>query len=126
MFGGDFSEEAVAAFGELVAPYYASPDHTDVPRRLLALSQLNGEVAAHFFGELAASYDVRRRLRDIHVPALVVVGAWDWVCPPAQSRALTAGLPHAELLVLEGAGHFPFSEQPQEFLAQVAPFLAGG
>jgi proline iminopeptidase len=125
LFGGDFSQESVDAFGQLVAPFYAGPDHENLPQQLMALSSLNGEVAAHFFGQLAASYDLRPRLSEITVPALVVVGAWDWVCPPAQSKVMAAGIPNADLLVVDGAGHFPFSERPQEFLARVGPFLSG-
>jgi len=125
LFGGDFSEESIAAFSELVAPFYAGPDHEDIPGQLLALSELNGEVAADFFEHQAARYDLRAQLSHILAPALVVVGSWDWVCPPAQSRVLAGGLPNAELVVIDGAGHFPFSEQPEEFLARVSPFLAG-
>jgi proline iminopeptidase len=126
LFGGDFSPATVEAFGRLVAPHYAAPAHPDVPGRLLALSGFAADVAAFFFRELAASYDVRAELAAIDVPALVVVGREDWVCPPAGARALAAGLPDARLVEIPGAGHFPFSEEPAAFLAAVRRFLDDG
>jgi proline iminopeptidase len=112
------------AFGRLVAPHYAGPEHTDVPGWLLPLSRFSPEIAAHFFRTQAPAYDLRPRLPEIAVPALVVVGRWDWVCPPAASRALAAGLPAAHLAELPDAGHFGFSEEPEAFRAAVRPFLA--
>jgi proline iminopeptidase len=123
-FGGDFSPETNEAFGRLVAPYYAGPRHVDVPGRLLPLSRFAPEIAAHFFRVLAPAYDLRPRLPEIAVPALVVVGREDWVCPPAASRALADGLPAAHLAELPDAGHFGFSEEPDAFRAAVRPFLA--
>jgi proline iminopeptidase len=119
LFGGDFSPESLAAFDRFVAPYYAGPEHTDVPRRLFGLSTFNGDVAGRFFNELATDYDVRPRLGEIRVPTLVVTGGYDWVCPPAAGRALAARIPGAALLELPDAGHFGFNETPEPFLAAV-------
>jgi proline iminopeptidase len=124
LFGGDFSAESLELFAREVAPFYAAPGHEDIPGRLLRLSSMNGEVAAHFFGELARAYDVRAQLADIHVPTGVMVGAFDWVCPPAASRAIATGIPEADLTIIPDAGHFPFSESPAAFLAAVRGVLA--
>jgi proline iminopeptidase len=125
MFGGEFSAETMRVFEEHVAPTYAGPRHVDVPGRLLPLSSFTTEVAGYFFGTLAAGYDVRPRLAEIDVPALIAVGRHDWVCPPAAGRALAAGLPRAELVEFTDSGHFPFSEEPAAFQAAVGKFLAG-
>jgi proline iminopeptidase len=116
LFGGDFGEETLEAFGRKVAPYYAAPGHQDLPGRLLALSTFEPLLAEHFFTELAPSYDVRPSLADIEVPTEVVVGAWDWVCPPIGSRVIAESIPGAELTMVEDAGHFVFSESPAAFL----------
>jgi proline iminopeptidase len=123
MFGGDFSTETFAEFAQLVAPYYASPLHMDVPGPLLALSRFSPDVAAHFFTALAARYDVRGQLHSIQTPTLVIEGEADWVCPPAGARALAAGISGAELVLIPHAGHFPFSEEPQAFKEIIAEFL---
>lgn len=123
MFGGDFSEASMAAFAQAVAPYYAGPTHLDVPGPLMGLSPLTPEIATYFFGHLAASYDLRTRLPEIVAPTLVVVGSYDWVCPPVASRVLAAGIPGADLVEVEESGHFVFSEEPEQFQDAVRRFL---
>jgi proline iminopeptidase len=116
LFGGDASPETVLAFAVQVAPFYSGPAHPDVPPRVFPLSEFNNELASHFFSRVARTYDVRPRLPEIAVPALVVVGGWDWVIAPARGRVIAESLPHAELLDLPDAGHFAFIEEPEEFL----------
>jgi proline iminopeptidase len=123
LFSGDFSEESLEAFGRLVAPHYAGPRHTDVPGPILQLSGFAREVAEYFFGVLAADYDLRPRLAEISSPTLVIVGSYDWVCPPAASRALVAGIPEARFVEIAEAGHFGFSEVPDAFQEIVRSFL---
>lgn len=123
LFGGDMSPDTMEAFARLVAPFYAGPAHMEVPLQLLPLSSFNAEVAQHFFRNLASQYDLRARLGEIDVPTLVVGGGYDWVCPPAASRFLARSIPHAELLLLEEAGHFSFVEDPDRFREAVVAFL---
>jgi proline iminopeptidase len=125
MFGGDFSPETGEAFSRLVLPHYAAPAHIDVPARIMALSAMNPDVAAHFFSCLARDYDVRPQLSEIAIPTLVIVGRHDWVCPPAAGRVIADGVRNAELVELPDAGHFGFSETPRPFLAAVRPALSG-
>ncbi len=123
LFGGDFSAESVANFNRLVAPFYAGPQHTEIPGHLMSLSTFSGDIAQYFFTELAPRFDLRPRLADINVPTQVIVGQHDWVCPPAASRALAGGIPNARLNEIAGAGHFPFSEEPDAFLAAARQLL---
>jgi proline iminopeptidase len=124
LFEGDVSPATVQAFERLVVPHYAAPGREDVPGELMALSPLNAQIAAHFFTRLAPAYDLRRHLVDIDIPTLVLVGAHDWVCPPAAARAIASSIPDSELVVLPDAGHFGFSESPEPFLAAVRVHLA--
>jgi proline iminopeptidase len=124
MFSGDGSPETGMAFARLVAPYYSGPEHMDVPVQLFPLSRINGEITQYFFSTLARDYELRPRLGEIAVPALVVTGSWDWVIAPARSRAVADGIRDATWLELESAGHFSFSEEPEAFQAAVREFLA--
>jgi proline iminopeptidase len=56
--------------------------------------------------------------------AKAAFGRYDWVCPPAASRAIAAGVPSGRLVVLPDAGHFGFCETPEPFLAAVRAQLA--
>ncbi|MEU1617112.1 alpha/beta fold hydrolase [Streptomyces sp. NPDC005722] len=62
--------------------------------------------------EALASHDVRAELGRITVPTLVLGGAEDQVTPPADARALVAGIPDARLAVVPGASHLVPVEQP--------------
>ncbi|MFF3560747.1 alpha/beta fold hydrolase [Streptomyces sp. NPDC002574] len=62
--------------------------------------------------EALASHDVRADLDRIAVPALVLNGSEDPVTPPADARALVAGITDARLAVVPGASHLVPVEQP--------------
>jgi proline iminopeptidase len=126
LFSGDASPATLQAFGEHVAPFYAGPDHVEVPAELLRLSAMNPDLIQHFFANLAPHYDLRPRLRDIAVPTLVLAGEYDWVCPPAASRCIANSIPGAALVEIARAGHFPFSEEPDRFRHAVSDFLDRG
>jgi pimeloyl-ACP methyl ester carboxylesterase len=86
---------------------------------------LDGDVAGGPGAEeVIDRHALRRRLPEIAVPTLVVAGGHDWVCPPRASRTLAGGIPGARLAVLPEAGHFPFSEEPDQFHEAVGDFLA--
>jgi len=57
------------------------------------------------------------------IPLLVVVGEDDPLIPPEVGRALAAAAPNARLEELEGAGHMPSMERPDEFNRIVSAFL---
>jgi pimeloyl-ACP methyl ester carboxylesterase len=50
-------------------------------------------------------FDVRTRLHEIRVPTIVLHGTADSLFALRTAEELAAGLPHAELRVVEGAGH---------------------
>lgn len=62
--------------------------------------------------EVLAAFDVRDQLGSIGVPTLVMAGAEDQATPPADARALVAGIPDARLAIVPGASHLTPVEQP--------------
>jgi proline iminopeptidase len=124
LFGGDFSTEVQEGFGRLVLPLYAAPGREHVPERIMALSPIETDIAAHFFSRRAPHYDVRPRLGEITSPTLVIAGRHDWVCTPAAGRALADAIPGAQLVEL-ASGHFGFAETPGPFLRAVRAQLGG-
>ena len=55
---------------------------------------------------------VQDRLAELRLPVLAVHGTADAIAPPADARRLVAGLPDAELHLLEGIGHVPIFTAP--------------
>jgi pimeloyl-ACP methyl ester carboxylesterase len=76
---------------------------------------------------LTASYSgapiAAAELGRIEAPVLMVFGALDRVTPPDNGSALLQVIPHARLRLIEGAGHTPMWECPEEWLACVDDFL---
>jgi len=77
---------------------------------------------------LSKPADAGDQLAEVRCPVLVVEGSADpdWADPRAEGERILADLPEGlgELAVIEGAGHYPQTETPDQVLALVLPFLA--
>ena len=62
-------------------------------------------------------------LRSLPMPALVVAGEEDRICPPEVQWALAAALPNATLAIVPAAGHFVVMEKPDVVAAHVAAWF---
>jgi pimeloyl-ACP methyl ester carboxylesterase len=79
------------------------------------------------FGPLLSSfrgYDWREGAAALSIPRLVIHGMQD-AFPLEGSREWVGPSSNARLLVIDGAGHFPFLEQPAVFFPAVEVFLRG-
>jgi pimeloyl-ACP methyl ester carboxylesterase len=61
----------------------------------------------------------------IKTPTLVVTSDNDHLIPKELSDLIAARIAGAKLIVMPGAGHIPFMEQPEEVVRIVLEFLAG-
>ncbi len=66
---------------------------------------------------------LRRRLARIDVPTLVLWGESDRIVSPDYGRAYAAAIPGARFQSIPAAGHYPYLEQPEPFVAAVSAFL---
>ncbi|MFG1854135.1 alpha/beta fold hydrolase [Actinomadura geliboluensis] len=73
---------------------------------------------------MAGRPDAFGTLREVRVPALVMVGDEDALATEAEARAMADALPNAELMVVPRAGHLCAIEQPDLFNQAVAEFAA--
>ncbi|MGI9181455.1 MAG: alpha/beta fold hydrolase [Longimicrobiaceae bacterium] len=109
---------------QLLPLYFHRPD----PERMAGLfaeTRYSAAAYNHATFRCLASFNVVDRLKEIRVPTLVLGGRDDWIFPPAQApMRLHAGLPGAELVLFEQSGHYPFVEQPGEFITAVADWIA--
>jgi proline-specific peptidase len=66
---------------------------------------------------------VEDRLGSVTHPVLVLAGRHDRTCSVAAAQAIVAGLPDAELAILEHSGHMTFVEENEAYVAAVRAFL---
>ena len=72
--------------------------------------------------------DAGEQLPNVKCPVLVIVGSadCDWASPQKEGEEILAMLPSGlgKLEIIDGAGHYPHFQYPQETLALMKPFLA--
>lgn len=69
-----------------------------------------------------AGWDIMPRLREIHIPTLVVGGRFDHATPLLTER-LHRGIPGSEWVTFENSGHFPHLEEAVHYLEVLSGFL---
>jgi pimeloyl-ACP methyl ester carboxylesterase len=72
---------------------------------------------------MAARPDSFDTLRQVRVPALVVVGEEDELSPPPDAEAMVQAIPGSQIAVLAGAGHLSAVESPEAFNSVVGDFV---
>jgi len=100
------------------------------PERLANLARWRARHPASAEGlarqwEALLAFDVRARLGEIRAPTLVIHGSDDRVSPVDNALALVRGIPGARLELLDGVGHSPNVEAPEEMNAILRAFLGG-
>jgi 3-oxoadipate enol-lactonase len=110
------------AMRRLFAPEFQEA-HPELMRdRREAFLKTDPDVFRSACGALA-ELDLRPELKQVKVPALVLVGEHDEATPPPMSHELAVGLPDARLKILPGCAHVPQLQSPQMFLATIGDFL---
>ena len=69
-------------------------------------------------------WDFRPHLARLQMPAMVIEGERSIPSTVESARVFAQALPHAELVLVPNAGHYPQVEQPGPFFAAVSRFLS--
>jgi pimeloyl-ACP methyl ester carboxylesterase len=86
-----------------------------------------GRMKAALAMATSKAVDAEAQIANVTCPTLVIMGTKDsdWVDPEAEATALVglfgAGLGHYEMI--EGAGHYPHAQYPQQVANVLVPFL---
>jgi pimeloyl-ACP methyl ester carboxylesterase len=97
------------------------PELQDVLRRMIM--QNTPEAIASAVRAMKNRDDANEWLGTIECPALVICGEEDVLTPMAESEALVAGMPNAELARIRRAGHLSNLEAPMAFTEALVQFL---
>ena len=97
---------------------------SDIQARVRAMIESNSAhgIAAAQRG-MASRPDSTYILVAMDFPTLILVGAEDMLTRVAEAEGLRDGIHHAELHVIEGAGHLSNLEKPDEFNAALLKFI---
>lgn len=105
-----------ASITEAQVERYAAPLRSRAAKHAAARCAL--QLIPHDLDRITARYP------EIDVPTLILWGRQDPVVPLSVGERLASDLPRARLVVLEGCGHIPPEERPDEGLAVVQGFLS--
>ena len=72
---------------------------------------------------LLTTFDRRKDLANIKVPALLIAGSEDRTAPPAVMEKMAQKIPGAEYILLQGCGHLGPMDQPDAFNDALLFFL---
>lgn len=74
--------------------------------------------------QMLLDHDVLEQLAQITLPATVMTGTADVICPPYLGKELAAAIPGATFTLLEGCGHYAHEENPQLVYDTVEAMIA--
>jgi proline iminopeptidase len=117
--------EVDAMMAEVLPLYTADPDRPGVKAMIEEWRRdMSSDLVAVKVWEsgLWQSIDARPLLAKIECPTLVLVGALDLICGPAQGRLIADAVPGAELVIVPDSGHFIAAEAPASFRHEVIKF----
>ena len=98
---------------------YLAPHRTALGRASFVEHQV-----AHY--DSTATEEISDRLGDLTLPVRILWGQEDRWQPTGYAERLAADIPHAELVVVPGAGHFLMEDDPARVTREVLDFLGRG
>jgi len=124
-----FEQGDVEPFLRLNAPLVLHPrratDHALVDDYLAMVLRAGADQLVAQNRAVMRRPDLRPRLGTIGCPALLLVGEADRLTPPEHAAEIAAALPLATLHTIEGAGHLPTLETPEQVNALLVGWLDG-
>ena len=104
-----------SAFQELIKS--AEPPDSQV------LCAIEGDDYDFVAGPETAKLDFHAQLKNLNMPMLILSGRFDRGMLPRYAAQFKTYAPKAQFVMFEKSGHFPFVEEPEEFIRVVEDFL---
>jgi 3-oxoadipate enol-lactonase len=117
----------IAALADAVLERWFPPTYRELHKGELALwrNMLVRQPVSGYSGTCAAlrDADLTESARAIEVPTLVVGGSADGSTPPELVKSLADLIPGARFAVIDGAGHLPMVDAPEELVRLIQAFF---
>jgi proline iminopeptidase len=116
------TDDELAAGMARLAPAYLHEAPVEALTSLMADTVFSAAALRRGFEELA-SWSAVDRLHGVEVPTLLIAGRHDALTSWPQADRIAARMPHAEVVVFERSGHYPWIEEPDEFFDTIKSWL---
>jgi proline iminopeptidase len=115
------SESDLVALNDRMGDYFRQAYGKPIP---VPQGKSGGWMVWAIYISLGQHHDYRSQMISTDFPVQIIHGADD-LQPEKASRTYLEIYPQARFMVIPGAGHFAFEEQPAEFAQTVGDFLSG-
>jgi haloalkane dehalogenase len=119
-----FTREGMTELMAQVAPGMTQRDVAECFKALATDAHRRAQLELYRSGNFAELAPYQGRLAALGVPTLLLWGQDDPFAPVAGAHRLAREIPHAQLQILEGVGHFIFADAPRAAADAVVAFLA--
>ncbi len=103
---------------------YSRWDATARTHQAAEVGQRNNKAARIFNSD--GAFDpaaTRAGLAEVEAPVLLLAGDLDWILTPVAAAEFASLFPNAQLVVQPGASHYPWLDNPADFVTRVVKFL---
>jgi 3-oxoadipate enol-lactonase len=115
-------ELAMATMNYLFTPEFIK-SHQAIIQQMIKISDARDPSSTFRAAEGLASFDVKKRLKEIKAPTLIAQGEDDQVVPLSAARYLAEHIRGAKLMVMSKGRHMSIIEKADEFNKAVLDFL---
>ncbi|MFD4625701.1 alpha/beta fold hydrolase [Streptomyces sp. NPDC058475] len=116
--------EGTGSDWEAIAPFFWGRWDATARKHHAASQPSNKEAVALFAAEGAFHPEITRAaLAGCESPVLLLAGEFDLNSPPRSAAEFATLFPHATLVVQPRAGHYPWLDDAEQFVATTAAFL---
>ena len=112
-----------AAWAGQMPFFCADPDGPACRALIAQLEHVRFRVDVAMDPDAFADYDVSGSLAGVTVPVLAIAGAGDRATTPSDTGAIAVRAGDGRLVTIDGAGHFPYAERPEAWVAAVRAFV---
>ena len=115
-------ELAIATMEFIFSPEFIK-SHPEIVEQAIRISDARDPSSTFRAAQGLASFDIRKRLKEIRVPTLIAHGENDHVIPVSIAEYLKTNIAGAKLVILEKGRHMAIIEKADEFNKAVLDFI---
>jgi len=117
------SNEDFKALYKKILPLYAMKQDKEAQRKKLEQIHFHYETHNAAFQDNLKTFDLKKQLPALSVPALVVAGQHDWIIPPEYSKEMADLIPESVFVLFENYGHSLVREQGDYYISIIKKFF---